>query len=98
VPVRPAARTRRPRLLPAALLASALVVGTGGGVLIATSGSATPAADACGDGSEFVTVRPVMDSADQWKPGVPAGPSLTACVDSDRLDKATQPTPTNPRG
>jgi hypothetical protein len=90
-------RTRRPRLLPAALLASALVVGTGGGVLIATSGSAQPAADACAEGSEFVTVRPVIDS-DAWKPGVPAGPSLAGCVNSAQLDKAAEDTAANPRG
>jgi hypothetical protein len=89
--------TRRPRLLPAALLASALVVGTGGGVLIATSGSAQQAADACANGNEYVTVRPVVDS-DAWKPGVPAGPSLAGCVNSDRLDKASQETAANPRG
>ena len=96
MPVR-SPRTRRPRLLPAALLASALVVGTGGGVLIATSGSAEPAADACADGSEFVTVRPVMDS-DAWKPGVPAGPSLAGCVNSAQLDKAAEDTTANQRG
>ncbi len=97
MPARPA-RTRRPRLLPAALLASAFVVATGGGVLVATSGSAQPTADACDGGSEYVTVRPVMDNEDPWKPGVPAGPTLAGCVDSDRLDKAVEPTPTNPRG
>jgi hypothetical protein len=88
--------TRRPRLLPAALLASALVVGAGGGVLVATSGSAQPAADACADGSEYVTVRPVLD-ADGWKPAIPAGPSLAGCINTDRLDKAAD-TATNPRG
>jgi hypothetical protein len=97
VPARPL-RTRRPRLLPAALLASAFVVATGGGVLVATSGSAAPAADACANGSEYVTVRPVMDNSDPWKPGVPAGPTLAGCVNSDKLTKAAEPTPTNPRG
>ena len=89
-------RTRRPRLLPAALLASVLVVGTGSGVLIATGGSAEPTADACADGSEYVTVRPVLDS-EGWKPGVPAGPTLAGCVNSAKLDKAAQ-TAANPRG
>jgi hypothetical protein len=96
VPVRPF-RTRRPRLLPAALLASALVIGTGGGVLAATGPSAQQTADACADGSEFVTVRPVVDNED-WKPGVPAGPTLAGCVNSGKLDKAAQESPTNPRG
>jgi hypothetical protein len=63
------------------------VVGTGGGVLIATTGSAQPSADACADGSEYVTVRPVLDS-DAWKPGVPAGPTLAGCVNSAQLEKA----------
>ena len=86
MPVR-TARTRRPRLLPAALLASALVVGTGGGVLIATTGSAQGSTDACANGSEYVTVRPVLDN-DAWKPALPAGPTLAGCVNSARLDKA----------
>ena len=79
-------RTRRPRLLPAALLASALVVGAGGGVLVATTGSAQ-ATDTCANGSEFVTVRPVVDN-DAWKPAMPAGPSLAGCLNSAKLDKA----------
>ena len=96
MPVRPA-RTRRPRLLPAALLASALVVTTAGGVLAVTGGPARPAAETCADGSEYVTVRPVFEDTG-WKPPVPAGPTLAGCVDSGRLDKAAQPSPTNPRG
>ena len=85
MPVR-TARTRRPRLLPAALLASALVVGTGGGVLVATTGSAQ-ATDTCANGSEYVTVRPVLDN-DAWKPALPAGPTLAGCLNSAKLDKA----------
>jgi hypothetical protein len=73
------------------------VVATGGGVLVATGASAKPAADTCANGSEYVTVRPVSDSTG-WKPGVPAGPTLAGCVNSNRLDKAAAPTPTNPRG
>ena len=86
MPVRPA-RTHRPRLLPAALLASALVVGTGGGALVATTGSTRPTVDACAEGSEYVTVRPVVDN-DAWKPPMPAGPTLAGCVNSAQLDKA----------
>lgn len=96
VPDRPA-RTRRPRLLPAALLASTLVVGAAGGVLAATGGADTPSADACVAGSEFVTVQPVFDDTD-WKPARTAGPTLAGCVDSDQLQKASEPSPTNPRG
>ena len=92
-----AVRTRRPRLLPAALAASALVVLTAGGVLAALDSPAEPAADACGAGREYVTVQPVFDTTD-WKPAQKAGPALTGCVDSDELDRAAEPTPTNPRG
>ncbi len=63
------------------------MAGTGGGVLLATTGSTHPATNACADGSEYVTVRPVMDS-DTWKPGLPAGPTLAGCVNSAQLDKA----------
>ena len=97
VPAR-AARTRRPRLLPAAMLASALVVGTGAATLAATGGSPAPAAETCAGGSEYVTVRPVVEDSG-WKPPAPAGPVLAGCVDSDELrEKAAEPTPTNPRG
>ena len=63
------------------------MVGTGGGVLLATTGSAQPATDACADGSEYVTVRPVIDN-DAWKPAMPVGPTLTGCLNSAKLDKA----------
>lgn len=96
MPARPP-RTRRPRLLPGALLASTLVVAAAGGVLVATGGSGPPAVDACGAGSEYVTVRPVLD-AGEWKPPVQAGPTLSGCVDSSRLEQAGEPTPTNPLG
>jgi hypothetical protein len=92
-----AARTRRPRLLPAALAASAAVVLTAGGVLAATGGSAEPAADSCAAGQEYVTVQPVVDTTD-WKPAQKAAPALAGCIDSDQLDRAAEPTPTNPRG
>ena len=85
MPVR-SPRTRRPRLLPAALLASALVVGTGGGVLAATTSSSAHTPDTCADGSEYVTVKPVVDN-DSWKPAMPAGPTLAGCVNSAQLDK-----------
>ncbi len=63
------------------------MVGTGGGVLIATTGSAQGATTDCANGSEYVTVRPVVDS-DAWKPALPAGPTLAGCVNSAQLDKA----------
>ena len=70
---------------------------TAGGVLAATGPAAEPAADACGAGREYVTVQPVLDTTD-WKPARKAGPALSGCVDSDELDRAAEPTPTNPRG
>lgn len=89
--------TRRPRLLPAALLASALVVTTAGGVLAATARSPEPAADACSPGSDFVTVRPVFDDSD-WRPARQAGPPLAGCLDTSRIGRPDDPAPTNPRG
>jgi len=90
-------RTRRPRLLPAALLASALVVTTAGGVLAATGRSEAPAADACAPGTEFVTVRPVFDDA-KWRPARQAAPTLAGCLDTSQLGRDGGPAPTNPRG
>jgi hypothetical protein len=63
------------------------VVGAGGGVLAATTSSSAQTTDACADGSEYVTVKPVVDS-DAWKPARPVGPTLAGCVNSDQLDKA----------
>lgn len=96
MPTRPF-RTRRPRLLPGALLASALMVGVAGGVLAATGRTDAPAVDACAPGSEYVTVRPVFDRSD-WRPAQPAGPALAGCLDTSRLDRPDDPRPTNPRG
>jgi hypothetical protein len=90
-------RTRRPRLLPAALLASTLVVTAAGGVLLVTGRSEAPAADACSAGTEFVTVRPVFDDND-WKPARPAAPALAGCLDTSKIGRTGEPTPTNPRG
>ncbi len=89
--------TRRPRLLPAALAASALVVTAATGVLAATGGSEAPTADACSAGSEFVTVRPVFDDA-EWRPVRPAAPPLAGCLDTSRIGRPGDPTSTNPRG
>ena len=93
----PPTRTRRPRLLPAALLASALVVATAGGVLAATDRSAPTAADTCSPGTEYVTVRPVFDDQ-QWRPARQAAPTLAGCLDTSRIGKSGNPAATNPRG
>lgn len=98
VPLRPD-RTSRPRLLPGALVASAIVVAAATGVLAATGPTTEPAAETCSSGSEYVTVQPVLDE-DDWKPPQKAGPTLTGCLDSEQLDKAAEHAaePTNPRG
>ena len=93
----PPTRTRRPRLLPATLLASALVVTTAGGVLAATGRSAPPAADTCSPGTEFVTVRPVFDDA-EWRPARQAAPPLAGCLDTSKIGGSGDPAATNPRG
>lgn len=87
--------TRRPRLLPTVLAASALVVATAGGVLAATGSSAPPSVDACAPGQEWVTVQPVFDPGD-YRPE-PTGPVLAGCLDTAR-PTPTDTAPTNPRG
>ncbi len=96
--IRPA-RTRRPRLLPGAVLASALVVATAGSVLAATNRGHEPAVQACGPGQQWVTVHPVVVLS-EWRPAATrsAGPSLAGCLDTSRLGPADRPQPTNPRG
>lgn len=89
--------TRRPRLLPGALLASALVVATAGAVLAATGGSQAPASDTCSPGTAWVTVRPVFDRSD-WRPAEQAGPTLAGCLDTSRIGSPEDAAPTNPRG
>ena len=89
--------TRRPRLLPGALLASALVVATAGGVLAVTSAADAPAADTCSAGTAYVTVRPVFDSSD-WRPAVSDVPALAGCLDTSRLTPPAEAPATNPRG
>jgi hypothetical protein len=89
--------TRRPRLLPGALLASTLVVATAGGVLAVTGGPDAPAADGCSPGTAYVTVRPVYDRSD-WRPADSDVPPLAGCLDTSRLTPPAEPPPTNPRG
>jgi hypothetical protein len=89
--------TRRPRLLPTVLVASALVVGTAGGVLATTGKPGPTSVDACAPGQEWVTVRPVFDPSD-FRPE-PSGPVLAGCLDTSRPTPAPSDTaPTNPRG
>ena len=86
------AGTRRPRLLPGALLASALVVATAGVVLAATGGSggsAAPAVQGCSPGQEWVTVHPVVVVVSDWRPAgtAVAGPALAGCLDTSPLGR-----------
>jgi hypothetical protein len=91
--------TRRPRLLPTVLVASALMVGTAGGVLVATGSSNPASVDACAPGQEYVTVRPVFDPSD-FRPE-PTGPVLAGCLDTSRPAPSPAPSDsasTNTRG
>jgi hypothetical protein len=84
-------RTRRPRLVPAALLASGLVVATAVTVLAATDPAAPPTAQSCSAGRQWVTVRPLaVTAAGDWRSpqaaqAPPAGASLAGCVDTSQL-------------
>jgi hypothetical protein len=84
-------RTRRPRLVPAALLASGLVVATAATVLAATERPAPVTAQSCGDGREWVIVQPQVITAGSWRAAdsAPAGASLAGCVDTSRLPAET---------
>jgi hypothetical protein len=86
--------TRRPRLVPAALLASGLVVASAATVLVAVERPAPATAQSCGDGREWVTVQPEMRTAGDWRPksqvADPAGVELAGCVDTSRLPDVTK--------
>lgn len=79
------------------LVASALVVGTAGGVLAATGERGPASVDACAPGQEWVTVRPVFDPA--YHRVEPSGPALAGCLGTSRpVPSPSGTTPTNPRG
>lgn len=83
--------------MPAALLASALVVTTAGTVLAAIDRPAPATAQSCGDGREWVTVQPLSLTTSGWRSAeVPAGASLAGCVDTSRLPDQTEQS--DPRG
>jgi hypothetical protein len=91
-------RTRRPRLLPAALLASALVIGTAVTALAATGSPAGAQLTVvnCDNGREWVSVRPAsagtLGLAGQWRSttATPAGAAaVTGCVDLSQLPPET---------
>jgi hypothetical protein len=91
-------RTRRPRLLPAALLASALVIGTAVTALAATNSPAPLTVSTCDNGRDWVTVRPAsigMTQAGQWRSASGLGAtaagaaSVTGCVDLSQLPETT---------
>lgn len=79
------------------LVASALVVGTAGGVLAATGKPGPTSVQACAPGQEWVTVRPVFDPTDYRSR--PDAPALAGCLDTSRPTPTPSDTaPTNPRG
>jgi hypothetical protein len=81
--------TRRPRLLPGALLASGLVVASACTALAVTAGPARQNTQTCGAGQEWVTVNPSVLVVSQWEPAqaVPPAesPTLAGCVDTRHL-------------
>jgi hypothetical protein len=72
--------------VPAALLASGLVVATAATVLAATGHSTPATAQSCADGREWVTVYPMVFT-NNWRPvnDASAGALLAGCVDTSRL-------------
>jgi hypothetical protein len=90
-------RTRRPRLLPAALLASALVIGTAVTALAATDSSTQMTVINCTNGRDWVVVRPAaaITEAGNWRSAsgltaTPAGAAaVTGCVDLSHLPETT---------
>src|SRR4051794_27378550 len=96
MPPRPAG-TRRPRLLPSALVASVVVVAAAAGVLTVTAGPEPTSVQTCSSGQEWVTVHPVVVIESDWRPAelTPTEPSLAGCVDTGKL---TPQQPTDARG
>jgi hypothetical protein len=88
------ARTRRPRLLPGALVASGLVVAAAFSTLAATAGPARENVQTCAAGQDWVTVNQVVVGISDWKPAraaaIPAGPTLAGCVDTGQLGPKRQ--------
>jgi hypothetical protein len=82
--------------MPAALLASGLVVAAAVTVLVATGPSAPSTAQSCSAGREWVTVtvQPLVVPAGAWRSAQPppAGASLAGCVDTSQLPDTTQTT------
>jgi hypothetical protein len=84
-------------LVPAALLASGLVVAAAATVLTATDPPAPTSVQSCADGREWVTVQP-LSLTNGWRPAAapPAGASLAGCVDISQLPEQSQQS--DPRG
>jgi hypothetical protein len=84
--------------VPAALLASGLVVATAVTVLAATDRPAPATAQSCAAGREWVTVTPQVVTAGDWRvPDMqPAGASLAGCVDTSQLPAQSSPADARP--
>ncbi len=95
------AHTRRPRLLPGALLASGLVVAAACATLAATAGPARQSVQTCAAGQEWVTVNQLVVGISEWTPARaaahPAPPTLAGCVDARQLQPEPK-TRTDARG
>jgi hypothetical protein len=89
--------TRRPRLLPRALLASGLVVTVACTAVAATAGPARQSVQTCPANQEWVTVEPVVvdGSAGLSRPerraAHPASATLAGCVDTRDLPSQLGP-------
>jgi hypothetical protein len=83
--------TRRPRLLPGALLASGLVVAAACTALAITEGPSRQSMQTCATGQEWVTVtvNPVVVGVYQWDAARAVSavepPTLAGCVDTRHL-------------
>jgi len=84
--------TRRPRLLPRALLACGLVVTVACTAVAATAGPARQSVQTCPANQEWVTVEPVAvdgsgEDRSERRAAHPAAPTLAGCVDTRDLPR-----------
>ena len=101
----PPVGTRRPRLLPGALIASGLIVAAACTTLAVTAGPPRESGQTCATGQQWVTVHPAVVDISQWAPVAGAsagsatanGPTLAGCLDTSQLP-ANPGTRTDSRG
>jgi hypothetical protein len=89
--------TRRPRLLPRALLASGLVVAAACTTLAVTAGPPRQNVQTCPTNQQWVTIEPASIGVTGWESHAgPAAPTLAGCVDTRSLP--SQPGRADSRG